>query len=210
MLALQATSTQPETWKSVLTLFVLLALFGYLGWKRGPAREIAFLVTIFIASLVQSNQYGPRIVEFINNIALLVQIAVRGRFSLQRMIQVVQSGNISPFIPPERVEAAQFILFFLVLFFGYWISTRLPARPSPVGLFLGLVNGYLIGALVLPWLPSGLPAMLPGGQRASGSDAAQVLEQGMQQLQQVLGLGAVNLIVIVMVFFVLWAAFKLR
>lgn len=211
MVLLQATTpSATDMWKSVFTLLVLLALFGYLGWRRGAAQEAAFTATILIASLVQSNTYGARIIDFINNISLLVQIAVRGRFSLSRMMELVQKEQFSPLIPEAQREAAQFVLFFAVLFLGYWISTRLPARPSAMGLVMGLVNGYLIGALVLPLLPPGLPAVFPGGSASGSPNAVRVLEEGTRQLEGVLGLGLPNLALLLMAFFVIWAALKLR
>lgn len=211
MIVLQATTPGAAAmWKSVLTLLVLLAIFGYLGWRRGAAREAVFLATILIASLVQSNTYGSRIIDFINDLSVLVQIAVRGGFSLSRMMELAARERFSPLIPNDQREAAQFVLFFAVLFLGYWISTRLPARPSAMGFVLGLVNGYLIGALVLPLLPPGLPAALPGGSAGGGSDAVRVLEQGSRQLESVLGLGLSNLVLLLVAFFVIWAALKLR
>ncbi len=205
-------AAQPPTWQSVLTLIVLLTFFGYLGWQRGVAREVIVTVSIFLAYLVRTDRLGEVIIGLINSLWFVVAVAFKARFSLEQMMVLARSGEIRPLIPEERYAAVLFILFFMVLFLGYKVSTTVPARPSPLGFLIGMVNGYLIGAIVLPLLPRSLPVLLPGGRLSEEQreEAVKVMQEGVRQLGEVLGVEPVYLIMGLIALFLVWAALELR
>ncbi len=208
----QQPPTEVDAWKSTFTLLLLLAVFGYLGWRRGLAREVAVLGAIFLAQLVRSSSLGPKVINYINNIYLMVSIAIRARFSLTRIMEIVSQENLTPLIPPERTEAALFILFFLILFLGYAVGRFLPVQPSPMAIVVGMLNGYLIGSTVLPLLPRTLPATLPGQQipEPQREEAARVMSEGMRQLSDLLGIQPVHVLLLVVAVFLIWAVLELR
>lgn len=205
-------AVQTPTWQSVLALFVLLAFFGYLGWQRGAAREVIVTGAIIVAHLVRTEQVGQVLIGIINSLWLLVSVTVKARFSLEQMVALARSGEVSPLIPAERQEAALFLLFFLVLFLGYKLSMSMSAHPSPLGFLLGMVNGYLIGATVLPLLPRTLPLALPGEGLSAQQreEAISVMREGLRQLGEVLGVEPVYLIMALIALFLVWAALELR
>ncbi|NPA89972.1 MAG: hypothetical protein GXO55_00740 [Chloroflexi bacterium] len=202
-----------DVWQGIVTLFALLLLFGYLGWRRGFAREFIVFVAILIGQIIRATDLGPQLVVKINQFWALFKIAAKAGFSPPKMLELAgEIATIEPLIPPDRQEAFLFLLFLFVIFLGYFVGQFISSRPSPVGMIMGMINGYLIGALLLPVLPRELPAHLPGqtASVAQRQQAQEVMRRGLQQVGEILGVQPVYALLLLIALLLLWAAWELR
>ncbi len=203
-----------ESWQGVVTLFVLLLVFGYMGWRRGLVRELIVFFAILFGQLIRSSDVGPGLVNAINRTWALFKLGISSGFSPQKMMaRADQLKQMKPFIPPERQEAFLFLLFIGIIFLGYYLGRYVSSsRPSPISMLMGMVNGYLIGSLVLPLLPRQLPTALPGQELSEPQrkQAQEFLHRGIQQLSQVLGIEPAYLVLLIVGLLIIWAALELR
>ena len=203
-----------ESWQGVVTLFVLLLVFGYMGWRRGLVRELIVFFAILFGQLIRSSDVGPGLVNAINRTWALFKLGISSGFSPQKMMaRADQLKQMKPFIPPERQEAFLFLLFIGIIFLGYYLGRYVSSsRPSPIYMLMGMVNGYLIGSLVLPLLPRQLPTALPGQELSEPQrkQAQEFLHRGIQQLSQVLGIEPAYLVLLIVGLLIIWAALELR
>ncbi len=207
------TQTTGDVWQGIITLFVLLLLFGYLGWKRGFVREFIVFLAILVGQLIRATDLGPRLVLKINQFWALFKIAAKAGFSPPKMLEMAgEISRIHPLIPPDRQDAFLFLLFIAIILLGYVLSSLVTARPSPLGWVMGMVNGYLIGALLLPILPRQLPSHLPG-QAVSPEQqrqASEAMRRGVQQVGEILGVQPVYVVLLLIALLLLWAAWELK
>ncbi len=202
-----------DTWQGVVTLFVLLLVFGYVGWKRGFGRELVVFFAIMFGQLLRATDVGTKLVERLNQFWALFKLAASAGFSPPKMME--KAGELSkmkPLIPSDRQQAFLFLLFIGVIFLGYFVGRFISSRPSPVAMVMGMINGYLIGSLILPLLPRQLPARVPG-QRVSAAQqrqAGEFMHQGIEQLSQILGIQPAYVVLMLVGGLILWAAWKLR
>ncbi len=202
-----------DVWQGVITLFVLLLLFGYLGWKRGFVREVIVLVAILLGQLVRATDLGVRLVIKINQFWALFKIAAKAKFSPPKMLELAgEWSRIHPLIPPDRVDVFLFFFFISTILLGYAVSNLVSSRPSVVGGIVGMINGYLIGALLLPILPRQLPARLPGRALSPEQQrqAGEVMRRGVQEVGEILGIQPIYVVLLFIAFLLLWAAWELR
>jgi len=214
VLAQEAVQDQ-AVWQGFVTLLVLLVVFGYLGWRRGAAREFIVLVSILLAQLVRTTPLGSIVLRLLNNAWFSVQFVLHGGLTRppSEMPKVFQEISQMPaLIPAGRRESVLFMLFVITILLGYVVSGYVPRRPSPFAAILGMLNGYLIGALVLPLLPRALPASLPGNQLepVQREAASRFMHEGLRQLEEALGISTPYLVLIFVGLLILWAALELR
>lgn len=203
-----------ESWQGVVTLLVLLLVFGYIGWRRGLVRELIVFFAILFGQLIRSSDMGPGLVDTINRTWALFKLGISSGFSPDKMMQRAnQLTQMKPLIPPERQEAFLFLMFIGIIFLGYYMGRYVSSsHPSPISMLMGMINGYLIGSLVLPLLPRQLPTALPGQKlsEAQRKQAQEFMHQGIQQLSQVLGIEPAYLVLLIVGLLILWAAWELR
>lgn len=199
----------------MVTLLVILIVFGYMGWRRGTTREVIVLASILVAQLVRTTRAGDVVFGLINNVWSMFRLVLHLVFTRPQppLPQAfAELEQMEPLISPARREPVLFLMFVGVILMGYWISDSVPKRPSPFAALLGMLNGYLIGSLILPLLPRALPAALPG-QRVTEEqrrEAGRIAVQGVKQLGDALGISPVYLVMLVVALLILWAVRELR
>jgi hypothetical protein len=148
----------------VQTAFVFLFLgvvAAFLGYRRGGLREIiTMFALIFLGLTAFSTQFqlGDALINIINEIGRLLQEYVFQRGSVTQ--EALDNYYV---IPPDREELALFVIYLVGVFFLYYFtstSSRLKVKspPSITGALFGLVNAYILGMTLFPYIPNGLPA----------------------------------------------------
>ncbi len=141
----------------VQTAFVFLFLgivAAFVGYRRGGLREIVTMFAlIFLGLTAFSTQFklGYALINAINEIWRIVQQVI------------LRNPSTAPLIPPERQELALFVIYLVGVFFTYYFtstSSRLKVKspPSITGALFGLINAYILGMTLFPFIPNGLPA----------------------------------------------------
>jgi hypothetical protein len=148
----------------VQTAFVFLFLgvvAAFLGYRRGGLREIITMFgLIFLGLTAFSTQFklGYALINIINEIGRLLQ-----EYVFQRGSVTEEALDNYYVIPPDRQELALFVIYLVGVFFLYYFtstSSRLKVKspPSITGALFGLVNAYILGMTLFPYIPNGLPA----------------------------------------------------
>lgn len=146
------------------TGFVFLFLgvvAAFLGYRRGGLREIITMFSLIFLGLMAFStqvQIGYALINMINTIGRFLQFYV-----FQRGTATIESLATYYVIPPDRQELALFIIYLAGVFFTYYFtstSSRLKAKspPSIAGALFGLINAYILGMTLFPYIPNGLPA----------------------------------------------------
>ena len=143
-------------------VFIFLGIVAaFLGYRRGGLREIITMFSlIFLGLTAFSTQFklGYALINIINEIGRLLQ-----EYIFQRGTATAESLESYYVIAPDRQELALFLIYLIGVFFTYYFtatSPRLKARSSPsiTGALFGLVNAYILGMTLFPYIPNGLPA----------------------------------------------------
>jgi hypothetical protein len=162
-----ATDTQ------VLIAFILfLGLFGWVGMRRGGVSELIFLGVILV-SWVLLQERGTFVVRITN---------LGGKF-----LSLLQSGKLGGEDPAEAIQVVQqapdvitdatrdgflFLVWALIVIITFIVTSdqRLTkkSKSKPAGFFLGVVNGIVLIALLLPRLANWLTTTT-GAQATEGS-----------------------------------------
>lgn len=146
------------------TGFVFLFLgvvAAFLGYRRGGLREIVTMFSLIFLGLMAFStqvQLGYALINVINTIGRLLQFYV-----FQRGTATPESLQSYYVIPPERWELALFIFYLVGVFFTYYFTStssrlKIKSPPSITGALFGLVNAYILGMTLFPYIPNGLPA----------------------------------------------------
>ncbi len=212
---MEVTSTPPDIQAAVTMVFFLL-LFGWWGFRRGFWREFIVLIGLIF---LRYNQ-GTLLLSVLALLRILVrvflvlpQVKAKGAevviTTIQKTPPLVKSGTVD-----EKIML--FISFLVMVVLIYLISSVFRRRWPALGVFVGALNGYLLGYWLLPALPHALPepAVIGGGAHsAAGSRAGRVLMEGLSKTQYTLGLDPSYLFYLFIVFIVaaiLWAVSELE
>ncbi len=150
-----------DTLRTGFVFLFLGVVAAFLGYRRGGLREIITMFSlIFLGLTAFSTQFklGYALINLINDIGRLLQVYV-----FQRGEATLESVANYYVIPPNRQELALFVIYLAGVFFTYYItstSSRLKTKspPSITGALFGLINAYILGLTLFPYIPNGLPA----------------------------------------------------
>ncbi len=150
--------------ENLVVLLVILAVFGYRGYRRGVQLEAVLTFTLVGARLLVT-RFGGDLVRYVNGLHRAVQFALAGGLAANDPGPVFQSIQRSPpLISKASQEAFLVIAFLVIVGLVYWLSQLFwKAVKSWVGGLLGALNGYLLLSYLLPIL---------GGKAPEASDLA--------------------------------------
>lgn len=151
-------------------LFILagtMAIFGVIGYLRGWRAALFILIMSILAASV-SGSLGDTIIKYINALAKGFRFLLSGGLSA-----LAGSGNAEEAIaslqgaPPLVTDANRYLvlglIFVSVILIAVLISGAkwfLPKR-SILGLFLGLVAGYIVAAMIIRVIAPEYAALVP-------------------------------------------------
>lgn len=149
-----------ENVQVLLTLFMYLAFFGWVGSRRGTIREGAVFVTALLSWWLLQNQSG--IFVSIANIAAKFVAALRGGVVERSLGGAVEAvGNAQDVVTPEVTGIFVFVLWSLLVVLIYIVTNNFIENGDGDGwsILLGMANGLLFGSILLPRL---LAPLVPG------------------------------------------------
>jgi hypothetical protein len=134
-----------------------LALFGFVGFRRGANRELISMIGVAIGVMF-SNALAVALRPGINRLNVLVRFALAGGISAEDPTTIYQTyKNL-----PELVKASDqlflsFIIFAIIIWVFYFYGEKRIAGPHAlasriVGLLAGGINGFLVGFYLFPML----------------------------------------------------------
>jgi hypothetical protein len=143
-----------------LAIGVTLALFGFLGFRRGVNRELFAMLGIGVAMWL-ANALGPSLVPMANRMYKLLRFVLTGSLTAGDPAGAWQKAQAWPDLihsamDVELLSVAFFVL--IVALFYLWGQQRVRAPGSAMSNLLGLLAGGINGFLVALYL---VPAMLP-------------------------------------------------
>lgn len=152
--------------ENLIVLLVILALFGYHGYRRGVQLEAVLTFTIVGARVLVSH-FGNDITRYANNLYRSVQFVAAGGLGAGDPATIFQSvQRTPPLITKASQETFLVITFLVIVGLAYWLSRFFwKMVKSWVGGMLGALNGYLLLSYFLPIL---------GGKAPEAADLARV------------------------------------
>ncbi|NLG26315.1 MAG: CvpA family protein, partial [Chloroflexi bacterium] len=155
--------TDALTWSidQFMLLGITLALFAWLGWKRGINRELLSLVGIG-AGILMATQAAETLKPVVNRVYGLAQTATAGG---------AVAGGPAPVSTPAQLQSLALAVFVVLVLVVYLAGQRLAASPASggarlLGLMAGALNGFGVAYYVFPSLLKKPRAviLLPGEQ----------------------------------------------
>lgn len=134
----------------LLAIMVYLAFFAWIGWRRGFRSEITVFIVALLAWVVLQER-GNVFVRLTNMV-----ISFGALFG-----QSIASGDVpatapsgSDFVAPGGEETFLFLLWIIILFLTYFITSRpsfaAKSRKTAWAAIVGALNGFLFLAVMLP------------------------------------------------------------
>lgn len=140
----------------VLIAFLLyLGLFGWVGWRRGTVREGAVLFTSLLSWFLLQER-SEIFIRFANIGNRIVNVATSGGLtdSGGDPLAALGSGDTIEVITPQNSPGFLFLIWAILILLVY-TATNIAAprgKPSGLAILLGILNGLLYSAIVLPRL----------------------------------------------------------
>ena len=136
----------------------VMALFAFLGLRRGASKELLSLVGVLVATVVTTTQHVV-LTQWVNRLYRFGMFAAKGGLTAANPGEVM--ANISALTPPISTPEQEGLLvvaaFAVILALFYLLGEdRIPTATDPLqrvlGLFVGALNGYLAGRFLFPRL----------------------------------------------------------
>jgi len=145
----------------LLTLFLYLAFFGWVGWRRGTIREGAVLLIALLSWWVLQSR-GDIFVR-IANFAAKIMSALRAGVTNRDLGSAVEAvGQTADVITPDATNVFVFGIWVGLVALVYFLTNRFIGGGNGDdgwSIILGMVNGLVFGAILLPRL---LAPLVPG------------------------------------------------
>ncbi len=182
----------------MIVLGAIMASFAVLGYLHGTRSAVLTLLAV-VGGLAVIALAGGRIINLINGIWRVVMAGGLQTLSSGGDLAALRArmAGVPPLSPANAAGAALLLLLTVIILFAVLLGRhrRFRRPPSGLGLIVGLVSGYLVGAylldLLLPSLvtvlplPFGLANEIAGGRPAPAPGTLPVGDLGAQLLRAV-------------------------
>lgn len=175
--------------EALIVLATIMALFGVIGYLRG-AKSSLFTALVIWVGLVLITQFGSKIATTINGLVFAVVFVLSGGLAAlggggdraAALDEVLKKMPDPPkLVNPDGTGIGIIAVFVLLAVAGFLLGMLkiFKSKSSVWGLLIGLVNGYVLSAYLLPRIlpEAGLRLPLPGrlawpGAATAGSGIA--------------------------------------
>lgn len=134
-------------------LAAVMAICGIIGYKQGLWASVIALVLLFVAVLIVRNG-ADTIIKYMNGLWLGTMLVFKSG------LNDIASGNLDSAaekldsIDKPFVDQSEWFAYLLIIgaavFFGWLIAVLMKNKQSVLGLFVGLVYGYVLCAALIP------------------------------------------------------------
>lgn len=145
----------------VLVAFILfLGLFGWVGMRRGGVSELSFLL-VTLASWVLLQERGTFVVRIANLAGKFLALLQSGQLGGEDPTAAIQVVQETPDVVTDATRDGFLFLVWAIIVIVAFIVTSDPrlikkGQSKLIGFLLGVVNGIVLIALLLPKLSSWL------------------------------------------------------
>jgi len=151
---------------------LILGIFGFSGFRRGVNRELLSLVGMGLGMLL-SAQLAVSLVPMVNRFYKLGRLALSGGLTSDNPVTAWQTVQDLPALVRTQADTEMLALFvFLLILVAFYLIGQVSFRPPDsmipriLGLFMGVVTGFLFIYYFMPILFPGPEAVirLPSGE----------------------------------------------
>ena len=139
----------------LISLLIYLTIFGWLGWRRGFARELTVAIVAVIGLLVLQ-QRGDILVSMANLMAAGLQFAREGGFTGNAEEAFSALANAPQWVTAETQEAFLYVVWVAAFIIAYLLTSwAIPDKKSEKNgwaIILGVLNGFFFAMVFLPSL----------------------------------------------------------
>lgn len=156
----------------LIALILLLGLFGWVGMRRGSFSELIFLGVTLIGWILLQER-GALVVRITNLGGKFLALLQSGKLGSEDPAEAIQVVQAAPDVVTDATrDGFLFLVWALVVIVAFVVTSdaRLmkKGKSKPLGFLLGVVNGIVLIALLLPRLSSWLTTTT-AAQATSGS-----------------------------------------
>lgn len=135
----------------LFAILLYLAFFAWIGWRRGFRGEL----TVFVVALLAWVLLQERGTIFVRLTNIMVKFAgVLGTSLATGTVDETNLTNGNDFVAPGGEETFLFLLWIIVLFTSYFVTSRpgfaKSSRKTAWAAIVGALNGFLFLAVMLP------------------------------------------------------------
>ncbi len=147
--------------QSTLAFFLYLMFFGWIGWRRGEVSELILLVMVLGGWLLlqEAGSVFVTLTNFVGKFFALIQSGGLTGDAAEVLSAVSAAPNL---ITSANREAFLFLVWCVVVLLTFVVTSdpnlMKLGKNRWLGLLLGLLNGIVFAALLLPMLSDLLPA----------------------------------------------------
>lgn len=161
----------PDT-QVLIAFILLLGLFGWVGTRRGSISELIFL-GVTLVSWVLLQERGAFVVRITNLAGKFLALLQSGKLGSEDPAEAILVVQAAPDVVTDATRDGFLFLVWALIVIITFIVTSDPritkkGKSKPLGFLLGVVNGIVLIALLLPRLSAWL-ATTTGEKAAAGS-----------------------------------------
>ncbi len=141
---------------------VVLAIFGFIGFRRGVNKELITFIAVLIA-LVITSLFTDALVPVANRLNRVVQFALKGGLSSGNASAAWEAASQMPDLvsTPQSKAVLELALFVLPIIISYLFGLRLKGGPNGGQKLLGMLMGCVTGFFIAQHF---IPILFPAGQ----------------------------------------------
>lgn len=159
----------------LITLGLYILFFAWIGYQRGSKRE-AVVTIAAVGSWIILQQFGGILVRIVNLGSKFVAFVRAGGLGANPDEAFGALGDAPQWVTPDQQDEFLFIVWVLILILAYVVSNQKAfakgSKSDAWAVLLGIFNGLLYAAILLPRLATLVPTVSPnGGETSTGIDS---------------------------------------
>lgn len=154
----------------LITLGLYILFFAWIGYQRGSKRE-AMVAIAAVGSWIVLQQFGDVLIRIVNLGSKFVAFVRAGGLGANPDEAFNALGDAPAWVTGEQRDEFLFIVWVLILILAYVVSNQKSfakgSKSDAWAVLLGIFNGLLYAAILLPRLVTLVPTVTPGGGETS-------------------------------------------
>lgn len=204
----------------LITLGLYILFFAWIGYQRGSKRE-AVVAIAAVGSWIVLQQFGDILIRIVNLGSKFVAFVRAGGLGANPDAAFSALGEAAPWVTTDQRDEFLFIVWVLILILAYVVSNQKSfakgSKSDAWAVLLGIFNGLLYAAILLPRLATLVQAAPDTGEIGIGSlfdvlgSALELLRGSLGNLWDVFEPGQRSVVLLVLLtIFLLLAASTLK
>lgn len=170
---------------TLTSLLIYLTFFGWLGWRRGFARELTVAIIALISWLLLQ-QRGEIFVAMANLAGAGLRFALDGGFTGSSEEAFAALAAAPKLVPADGQEAFLYVVWVVIFILAYlltgWLITDKKSERNGWASVLGVLNGFFFAMVFLPSLAALFSEDEADATLDTGLNLLAILGRGVQLL----------------------------